>query len=219
MTEAPAGTSSQTGGWARLLGVWLVLGAVAWFLVAFARRSGGELDAHTFFSEWCAARPERVALGDARIDSSGVRVLELEVGASGTPVPGEPSRLVLWEAADAGPVLAAWTGFPNYEAPESEEPTDPAPKEFGQPKSKWREVQRGDISYGRWTSTYVRLRRVAPGEPDLDQVRVNITDRRRYALLIAEWEPGVAAMLPALERLLAELELKAELADRPPPAR
>jgi hypothetical protein len=219
MTQAPTRASLQLSGWVPLLGVWLVLGAVAWFFVAFARRSGGDLDAQAFYAEWCSTRPARVALGDARIDSSGVRVLELEVGAGGTPVPGEPSRLVLWEAADAGPVLAAWAEFPRYEPPNSAESPDEEPQKLGRPKIEWREIQRGDISYGRWTSTYVRLRRTEPGLPDLDQVRVNISDRRRYALLIAEWEPGSASTLPPLEKLLTELELKAELDDRPSSAR
>lgn len=203
--------------WPKLLAVWATVGCTAWFLVSFARRDGGALDAAALYGEWFRARPGRVALGAARIDGTGARVLDLEL----SPAAGEPSRLVLWQANDPGPILAAFGEFQRYEQPR---PADEGPMDEdgspsadgpgGPPKGhgpQWREIERGDLSFGAWTSAYVRLRMAKPNEPERDQIRVNLSDKRRFALLVAEWAPGVASAVAPLEALLGELALSAEI--------
>lgn len=215
VSDAPARAT-----WPKLLAAWATVGCTAWFLVSFARREGGTLDAAALYGEYFGARPERVALGAARVDGSGARVLDLEL----TPDAGEPSRLVLWQATEPGPILGAFGEFQRFEQPEpgdaaldgegsAAESADGAPGPGGARKGgpQWREIERGDLSFGAWTTAYVRLRMAKPKEPERDQIRVNLSDQKRFALLVAEWAPGVASAVEPLEALLGALALKAQI--------
>jgi hypothetical protein len=209
VSEAPARAT-----WPKLLAAWATIGCVAWFLVSFARREGGAVDAAALYGEFFGARPERIALGAARVDVSGARVLDLEL----TPNAGEPSRLVLWQATEPGPILAAFGEFRRFEQAQS---GDDAPDGEGveaesadgarKGGSPWREIERGDLSFGAWTTAYVRLRLAKPQERERDQIRVNLSDQKRFALLVAEWAPGVASAVEPLEALLASLALTAQV--------
>ncbi|TAJ17726.1 MAG: hypothetical protein EPO68_08955 [Planctomycetota bacterium] len=216
MSAEPGRVAPSRGAtWPRLLGVWGTIACAGWFLVSFARRDGGSLDGEQLYAEWFGARPARVALGAARVDTSGARVLDLELDPAAGAA-GEPQRLVLWQATEPGPILAAFGDFQRFEQPRPDDaPSDDskdgaAKKDGGAPQ--WREIERGDLSYGAWTSAYVRLRKAVKDQPDRDQIRVNLSDQRRFALLIAEWAPGAVSALDPLEKLLDELAVKAEVA-------
>lgn len=206
--------------WPRLLAVIATVVCASWFLVSFARREGGTLDSEQLYAAWFGARPARVALGTARIDTNGSRVLDLELDANAASAAAEPTRLVLLEAEEPGPVLGALGGFQRYEQFVPEEPRgdDAGEPGKGMPpqKPQWREIERGELAYGKWSSGYVRLRMTKRDEADRDQIRVNLSDKRRFAVLVAEWAPGVASAVEPLEKLLGELAVKAEI---DPPAR
>jgi hypothetical protein len=156
--------------------------------------------------------------------------------AAGANSPRLPTQLTLVVYRDAQDLLAAFTGFNPFE---QKLPEDLAAEQaklaagekddasagggqqfsFGGAANPWREIERGDLSFGAWTSAYLRLRRVQKDEPDRDQVRLNWSDSRRYAVLLVDWEPGVASTLEPLEAFLAEFEPRIQVSDEQGSAR
>ncbi len=157
----------------------------------------------------------------------GQRRAPSELPSTATNVAGLPTQLTLVVYPDAQDVLAAFAGFSQFQQKLPEDLAAEAAKEeqaagagagmqfgsLGASANPWREIERGDLSFGAWTSAYMRLRRVKKGEPDRDQVRLNLSDNRRFAVLLAAWEPGVASALEPLEAFLAEFEPRIEVSE------